>query len=54
MHTSHSCILVIEPPENEPTEPIEIIETEPVVEFVVDPEENKGKQLSMIPCTYLN
>ena len=51
MHTSHSCIIVTEPSENEPTEPVEVVETEPVVEFVVDPEENQSKQLSMIPCT---
>ena len=50
----HSCIIVSEPSENEPVEPAEVAETEPGVEFFVEPEENQGKQLSMIPCTYLN
>jgi len=53
MHTSHSCIVVIQPTENEPIEPTESVEPEPGVEFVVEPEANQGKQLSMIPCTYL-
>jgi hypothetical protein len=46
MHAFHSCIIVTETSENEPVEPAEI---EPGVEFVVEPEENQGKQLSMIP-----
>ena len=33
----------------EPTKP----EPEPGVQFVVEPEANQGKQLSMIPCSYL-
>jgi hypothetical protein len=49
MHTFHSCIIVTETPENEPVEPAKIVETEPGVEFVVEPEYNQGKQLSMIP-----
>jgi hypothetical protein len=49
MHTFHSCIIVTETSENEPVEPAEIVETEPGVEFIVEPEENQGKQLSMIP-----
>ena len=51
MHTSHSCIIVTETPESETVEPTEFVEPEPGVELVVDPEENQGKQLSMIPCT---
>ena len=47
MHTSHSCIIVTEMPESEPVEP------EPGVEFLVEPEENQGKQLCMIPYAYL-
>ena len=54
VHTSHSCIIVIETPESEPVETAESVEPEPGVEFLVEPEENQGKQLSMIPCTYLN
>ena len=54
MHTSHSYIIVTETPESEPVEPTESVEPEPGVEFLVEPEENQGKQLSMIPCTYLN
>jgi len=37
MHTSHSCIIVTETPENETVKP------EPGVEFLVEPEENHGK-----------
>jgi hypothetical protein len=48
MHTSHSCIIVTETPEDAPVEPTEIVETEPGAECVVDQEENQGKQLSMI------
>jgi hypothetical protein len=48
MHAFHSCIIVTETPENEPVEPAETFETEPGVEFIVEPEENQGKQLSMI------
>jgi hypothetical protein len=39
---------VTETLENEPVEPTEIIEPEPDVEFVVEPEDNQGKQISMI------
>jgi hypothetical protein len=49
MHTSHSCILVTETPEDAPVEPTEFVETEPGAECVVEQEENQGKQLSMIP-----
>ena len=42
---SHSCIIVTEPLEVEPVEPTESV--------VVEPEVNQGKQLSIIPCTYL-
>jgi hypothetical protein len=45
---THSCILVTETPENEPIEPTKIVEPEPGVEFMVEPEDNQGKQLSMI------
>ena len=54
MHASHSCIIVTETTESETVEPTEFVEPEPGVELVVDPEENQGKQLSLIPCTYLN
>jgi len=54
MHASHSCIIVTELSENEPTEPVEVVERKPDVEFVFEPEEHQGKQLSMIPSTYLN
>ena len=50
---SHSCIIVSELSENEPVEPAESVEPEPGVQFVVEPEVNQGKQLSIIPCTYL-
>ena len=53
MHASHSCILVTEPSESESVEPTDVAKTEPGVEFVVEPEETQGKQLSMTPCTYL-
>ena len=43
----------MEPSESEPVEPTENVEPEPGVEFVVKPEENQGKQVCMIPCTYL-
>ena len=49
----HSCIIVTESSENEPVEPAESVEPEPGVPFVVKPEVNQGKQLSIIPCTYL-
>jgi hypothetical protein len=49
MQTFYSCIIVTKTPENEPVEPAEIVEIEPGVEFVVEPEENQGKHLSMIP-----
>ncbi len=50
---SHSCILVTEPSENEPVEPAESVEPEPGIPFVVESEVNPGKQLSMIPSSYL-
>ena len=50
-YASHSCIIVTQPSENEPVEPTESVEPEPGVEFVVEPEANQGKQLSMIPYT---
>ena len=53
MHASHSCIIVIKPSEAEPVEPTESVEPEPGVQFVVEPEANQGKQLSMIPCSDL-
>jgi hypothetical protein len=40
---------VTETLEDEPVEPAEIVETELGVEFVVEPEDNQSKQLSMIP-----
>ena len=49
----YSCILVTQPSKNEPVGPTEVVKTEPGVEFLVEPEENQGKQLSMILCTYL-
>ena len=53
MHASHSCIIVTESSENEPVEPTESVEPEHGVPFAVEPEANRGKQLSIIPCTYL-
>ena len=53
MHASHSCIIVTESSENEPVEPTESVEPEPGVPFAVEPEASRGKQLSIIPCTYL-
>ena len=50
---SHSCIILTEPSENEPVEPAESVESEPGVPFVVESEANQGKQLSMIPYSYL-
>jgi len=44
---SHSCIIVTEPSEVEPVEPTESVEPEPGVSFVVEPEVNQGKQLSI-------
>jgi hypothetical protein len=52
MHASHSCIIVTETPENKPIEPAETVEPEPGVEFIVELEENQGKQLSIIPFTH--
>jgi len=50
----HSYIIVSQPSENKPVEPTELVEPEPPgVEYVVEPEENQGKQLSMILCTHL-
>ena len=53
MHASHSCIIVTEPSDVELVEPTESVEPEPVVQLVVEPEVNPGKQLSIIHCTYL-
>jgi len=53
MHTSHSCIIVTEASDVEPVEPAESVEPEPGVQFMVEPEVNQGKQLSIISCTYL-
>ena len=50
---ARSCIIVNQPSEVEPMEPTESIEPEPGVQFVVEPEANQGKKLSMIPCSYL-
>ena len=44
---SHSCIIVTESSENEPVEPAESVEPEPGIPFVVEPEVNQGKQLSI-------
>jgi len=44
---SHSCILVTGPSESEPGEPVESVEPELGVPFVVEPEVNPGKQLSI-------
>ena len=52
--SNHSCIVVTEMSESEPVGPTEVANPEPGVEYVVEPEENQGKQLSMIPCTHLN
>jgi hypothetical protein len=49
MHTFHSYIIVTETSKNKLVVPAKIVETEAGVEFVVEPEENQGKQLSMIP-----
>ena len=53
MHASRSCIIVTKPSEVEPEEPTESIEPEPGVQFAVEPEVNRGKQLSMNPGSYL-
>ena len=50
---SRSCVIVNQPSEVEPVEPTESVEPEPGVPFVVESEVNQGKQLSIIPCTYL-
>ena len=50
---SRSCVIVNQPSEVEPMEPTESIEPEPGVQFVVEPEGNQDKQLSMIPYSYL-
>ena len=52
-HAFHSCIIVTEPSEVEPVEPAESVELEPGVQFAAEPEVNRGKQLSMNPCSYL-
>jgi hypothetical protein len=49
MHTSHSCIIVTEIPEDELVKPAETVEAELGAEFVVEQEEYQGKQPSMIP-----
>ena len=53
MHAAHSCIIVTKASEVEPVEPAESVEPEPEVQFAVEPEASRGKQLSIIPCTYL-
>ena len=53
IRASHSCILATGPPEVEPVEPAESVEPEPGIPFMVESEANQGKQLSMIPCSYL-
>ena len=53
MHASHSCIIVTEPSVVKPVEPVESVEPKPGVQFVVGPEVNQGKQLSMNHCSYL-
>ena len=53
IRATHSCILVTKSSENEPVEPAESVEPEPGIPFVVESEVNPGKQLSMIPCSYL-
>ena len=45
--------MVTELLENEPVEPTESVEPETGVQFVVEPEAIQGKQLSIIPYTYL-
>jgi hypothetical protein len=37
-------------PESEPVEPTDTVELKPGVVYVVEPEENQGKQLRMIFC----
>jgi len=44
---SHSCIIVTELSENEPVELAESVELEPGVQFMVEPEVNQDKQLSI-------
>jgi len=53
MHASYSCIIVTESSEVKPVEPTETVESETGVQFVVEPEANQDKQLSMIHCSYL-
>ena len=53
MHAAHSCIIVTKASEVEPVEPAESVEPEPRVPFAVETEANQGKQLSIIPYTYL-
>ena len=53
MRASHSYIIVTESSEVESVEPTESVEPEPGVQFVVEPEANQGKQLSMNPYSYL-
>jgi hypothetical protein len=45
---THLCIITTEPSENKTAEPVEVVEHEPGVEYVVESEENQGKQLSML------
>ena len=52
-HAFHSCIIVTESSEVESVEPTESVGPEPGVPFVVEPEASRGKQLSIIPYTYL-
>ena len=53
MRTAQFDTILNEPPEVEPVEPAEPVEPEPGVPFAVESEVNQGKQLSMIPCSYL-
>ena len=50
---SHSCIIVTEPLENGPVEPAKSVAPEPRVQFVIESEAIQGKQLRMIPYSYL-
>ena len=43
MNASHSSIIVTKPSEDEPTEPVEVVEPKPGVEFVLEPERKPRK-----------
>jgi hypothetical protein len=53
MHTSHSCIIVTETPEDTPVEPTETVETEPGAEFVVEQEEKSRQAAKHDPLILL-